>query len=181
MRILTEIIGNINHSEWRSRLSGMDIESIYLNQWTAQKSRFIAKSSLGNEFAVALKRNSHIADGDIIYYSPESNKVIVLRLDLNPVMVINLKQLDSANHETIMRLCIELGHALGNQHWPALVKGNKVFVPLTVDRKVMLSVMETHHFAGISYEFQTGRDVIPYLAPHELRRLFGAAFQTHSH
>ncbi|WP_274608946.1 hypothetical protein [Lamprobacter modestohalophilus] len=25
-----------------------------------------------------------------------------------------------------LRTCVELGHALGNQHWPALVKGTCV-------------------------------------------------------
>ena len=74
-----------------------------------------------------------------------------------------------------MRTCIELGHALGNQHWPALVKGTRVFVPLTVDHKVMASVMKTHRFEGIRYEFVPGEDIVPYLAPHESRRLFGGA------
>ena len=55
-----------------------------------------------------------------------------------------------------MRTCVELGHALGNQHWPALVKDTRVFVPLTVDRKVMASVMNTHRFEGIRYEFVPG-------------------------
>ena len=77
---------------------------------------------------------------------------------------------------------VELGHALGNQHWPAVVKGTKVYVPLTVDKKVMLSVMETHNIEGITYEFQPGTDIIPYLAPHEIRRLFGgASHESHSH
>jgi urease accessory protein len=181
MRILTEIIGNINRPEWISRLGNAEIENIYLNQWTAQKSRFVAHSSLGNEIAVALQRHTHIIDGDIVYYSPEANHAIVLRLDLNPVMVISMKLLYTSNHETIMRICIELGHALGNQHWPAVVKADKVYVPLTVDRKVMISVMETHHFSGITYEFLTGHEVIPYLAPHEIRRLFGATYQCHIH
>jgi urease accessory protein len=74
-----------------------------------------------------------------------------------------------------MRTCVELGHALGNQHWPALVKDTRVFVPLTVDHKVMASVMNTHRFEGIRYEFVPGDDIVPYLAPHESRRLFGGA------
>ncbi|MBL9122911.1 MAG: hypothetical protein JNG90_04715, partial [Planctomycetaceae bacterium] len=74
------------------------------------------------------------------------------------------------------------GHALGNQHWPAVVKETAVYVPLTVDRKVMASVMKTHAFAGITYEFIAGSEVIPYLTPHEARRLFGGADATpHSH
>ncbi len=70
---------------------------------------------------------------------------------------------------------MELGHAIGNQLWPAVVKGTKVYVPLTVDKKVMLSVMETHNIDNITYEFQEGKDIIPFLAPVELRRLFGGA------
>ena len=50
-----------------------------------------------------------------------------------------------------------------------------MFVPLTVDRKVMASVMNTHRFEGIRYEFVPGDDIVPYLAPHESRRLFGGA------
>ena len=77
---------------------------------------------------------------------------------------------------------MELGHAIGNQHWPAVVKGTKVYVPLTVDKKVMLSVMETHHIEDISFRFVQGTEVIPYLAPHEVRRLFGGAgHESHSH
>ena len=58
------------------------------------------------------------------------------------------------------------------------MKGTTVYVPLTVDRKVMASVMKTHAFAGITYEFAPGSEVIPYLAPHEARRLFGGADAT---
>ena len=56
-----------------------------------------------------------------------------------------------------MRTCVELGHALGNQHWPALVKGDRVFVPLTVDRKVMASVMNTHRFEEHPLRVRAGR------------------------
>ncbi len=48
-------------------------------------------------------------------------------------------------------------------------------MPLTVDRKVMASVMKTHRFEGIRYEFVPGGEIVPYLAPHESRRLFGGA------
>jgi urease accessory protein len=49
----------------------------------------------------------------------------------------------------------------------------QVYVPLTVDKTVMRSVMETHHLEGLTYTFRPGQAVIPYLAPHEVRRLFG--------
>lgn len=183
MKIYTEIIGNIYQTpEWGEKLKDATIEYVYLDQWTAQKSRFLGKSDKGEEYPIALKRHSQIIDGDVIYFSPEENKAVVLRIDLSPVLVIDMGALAQKDPETMIRISVELGHAIGNQHWPAVVKGTKVYVPLTVDKKVMLSVMETHHIEGITYEFQKGLEIIPYLAPHEIRRLFGGAGQeSHSH
>jgi urease accessory protein len=55
---------------------------------------------------------------------------------------------------------------------------------MTIDRKVMESVMRTHAIENISISFRRGAEVIPYLAPHEVRRLFGGtdpATAEHSH
>ena len=84
--------------------------------------------------------------------------------------------------EVIARTCVELGHAIGNQHWPAVVKGTQVYVPLTVDKAVMGSVMRTHALPQITFDFVPADEVIPHLAPHEARRLFGAsAPDEHTH
>ena len=183
MKVYNEIIGNMNLSpEWKEKLENADIDYIFLDQWTAQKSRFLGKGVSGTEYPIALARHSQIVDGDIIDYNPESNKAAVLKIELSPVLVIDMGGLADKDPETIIRVSVELGHAVGNQHWPAVVKGTKVYVPLTVDKKVMLSVMETHHIEGITYEFQKGMEIIPYLAPHEIRRLFGGAgHESHSH
>lgn len=183
MKIFTEIIGNLFFDpEWKDRLKDVSVEWVDLDQWTAQKSRFLVKSDQGNEYAVALKRHSQVVNGDILDYLPEEKKALALRIELSPVLVIDLGALAQKDPDTIIHICVELGHAIGNQHWPAVVKGTKVFVPLTVDKKVMMSVMDTHHIEGISYEFQPGLEVIPYLAPHEIRRLFGGTgHESHAH
>lgn len=182
MNVITEIIGNAHDPEWAERLGHTNVEYIFLDQWTAQKSRFLGKGDKGNEYPVALKRQTQVKDGDIIVFDPEAGCAAVIRLDLNPVLVIDLSRLENKAPEEIIRISVELGHAIGNQHWPAVVKETKVYVPLTVDRKVMLAVLETHHIEEISYEFEEGRGVIPYLAPHEIRRLFGGAgHESHAH
>ena len=183
MKVYNEIIGNMNLSqEWKEKLENADIDYIFLDQWTAQKSRFLGKGVSGAEYPIALARHSQIVDGDIIDYDPSTNKAAVLKIELSPVLVIDMGGLADKDPETIIRVSVELGHAVGNQHWPAVVKGTKVYVPLTVDKKVMLSVMETHHIEGITYDFQKGMEIIPYLAPHEIRRLFGGAgHESHSH
>lgn len=183
MKIYNEVVGNMLLSpEWKEKLENADIDYVFLDQWTAQKSRFLAKGVSGTEYPVALARHSQVDDGDILSYDPETGKAVVIRIELSPVLVVDLSGLASKDHDTIIRHAVELGHAIGNQHWPAVVKGTKVYVPLTVDKKVMLSVMETHHIDDITFEFQKGMEIIPYLAPHEIRRLFGGAGQeSHSH
>lgn len=173
MKIYTEILGNLYAPEWSEAAKKARKEYIDLDQWTAQKSRFVIKSDQSNEYAVALKRHSQLLDGDIIEYLPEENKIVAIRIQLSDVLVIDLSGLAREKPETIIHISVELGHAIGNQHWPAVVKGTKVYVPLTVDKKVMDSVMRTHHIEDITYSFQPGSEIIPYLAPHEIRRLFG--------
>lgn len=183
MTVYNEVLGNINRdAEWKHKLESVETDEIFLDQWTAQKSRFLARGVSGEEYPVALKRHTQVADGDVIFYDPEAGKAAVLRIELNPVLVIDLSGIAEKDHDTIIRTSVELGHAIGNQHWPAVVKGTKVYVPLTVDEKVMMSVMETHNIEGISFNFERGLSVIPYLAPHEVRRLFGGAgHESHVH
>ena len=183
MTVYSEILGNMmREPEWAEKLKDFEIDYIPLDQWTAQKSRFLAKGASGKEYPVALKRHTQVADGDIIEIDTEGKKAAVLRIELNPVMVVELDGISGAKPEDIIRIALELGHAIGNQHWPAVVKGTKVYVPLTVDKKVMMSVMETHHIEGIKFRFEKGFDIIPYLLPHEIRRLFGGAgHESHSH
>ncbi len=183
MKIFSEVIGNIHADKTLAdKLANADIEYLDLDQWTAQKSRFIVSGDKGTQCAVALKRNTQLIEGDVLEYDPATNKAIVARIELSPVFVIDLSAVEQQDKLSIIQTCIELGHAIGNQHWPAVIKGTKVFVPLTVDKKVMQSVMDTHAIPGVTYEFQTGQEVIPYLAPHEIRNLFGGTAQeSHSH
>ena len=153
-----------------------------LDQWEAQKSRLRKSSQNGLDLAISLPRGILLRDGDILKWDEAQGTATVARVNLKDVMVVELSALQTQNSEVLVRTCVELGHALGNQHWPAVVKGNRVFIPLTVDKKVMASVMKTHAFHGITYEFIPGSEVIPYLAPHESRRLFGGAEgPIHSH
>lgn len=187
MKIYTAILGNLHAPEWAERAAGAEIETLELDQWTAQKSRFVACSDRDNEYAVALERRTQLLDGDILEYDADSRRIVAIGIRLSDVLVADLGELAREQPEEIIHIALELGHAIGNQHWPAVVKGTKVYVPLTVDKKVMDSVMRTHRIEHVNYAFQPGSEVIPYLAPHEIRRLFGgashedAAEHTHYH
>ena len=182
MILVEKPLGNAGESDWIERLGRVSVDYLELDQWQAQKNRFRLRTGAGTVVAVSLERNTHLRDGDILVWDEPGRTAIVVRVNLNDVMVLHFESLLGQPAEMLARACIELGHALGNQHWPAVVKGSTVYVPLTVDRKVMASVMRTHAFEGIACEFVPGAEVIPFLAPHEARRLFGGADATpHSH
>jgi urease accessory protein len=184
MVVIEAILGNVGDPEWAERLSAADVDLLQIDQWEAQKSRFRKTTTKGAEVAVSVDRGTYIRDGDVLLWDAQALSAIVARIELRDIMVVHLDELMTLAPEEAMRTCVELGHAMGNQHWPALVKGNLVYVPLTVDRKMMASVMDTHRFEGIRYEFIPGREVVPHLAPHESRRLFGGAegpVHSHSH
>jgi urease accessory protein len=174
--ILVEaVLGNVDDPEWAARLAAAVVDPLDLDHWEAQKNRFRKKTGSGAELAVSLDRGTFMRNGDVLVWDPDAARAVVARISLRDVMIIHLDGMADAPPELAMRTCVELGHALGNQHWPALVKGSRVYVPLTVDRKVMASVMNTHRFESIRYEFVAGDEIVPYLAPHESRRLFGGA------
>jgi len=180
--VIETILGNISDPEWADRLAASEVDVLEVDQWEAQKSRLRKTTAKGAEVAISVDRGVYLRDGDVLLWDAQARSALVARIEVRDVMIIHLDELMHLAPEVALRTCVELGHAMGNQHWPALVKDNLVYVPLTVDRKVMTSVMNTHHFDGIRYEFMSGREVVPYLAPHESRRLFGAAEgPVHSH
>ena len=182
MILVERVLGNINDPAWAARLAGTTLDQLDLDQWAAQKNRMRKHSRGGLELALSLERTSRLRDGDILVWDEAKRSAVVARISLQDVMIVHLDAVARQAPDAIARACFEIGHALGNQHWPAVVKDTRVFVPLTVDRKVMESVMRTHDFEGVRVEFVPGDGVIPYLAPHEARRLFGGANATpHSH
>lgn len=182
MILVEDILGNATDPEWAAHIAAGTVDVVELDHWEAQKSRFRKRTRGGTEVAVSLNRGTFIRDGDVLVWDAEGPWLILASIRMREVMTIHLDGLAQGDPSVAMRTCVELGHALGNQHWPALVKGTRVYVPLTVDRKVMESVMRTHRFEGIRYELVPGAEVVPYLAPHESRRLFGAAEgAVHSH
>ncbi|MDP2355408.1 MAG: urease accessory protein UreE [Beijerinckiaceae bacterium] len=175
MILVEAVLGNRNEPKWQALLASAKIDFLELDQWESQKSRLRKRTVSDQELAISLERGMHIHDGDVLHWQADSYCAVVARIDVREVMVVDLTELSRLDPVLAMRTCIEIGHAMGNQHWPALVKNNKVYVPLVLARKVMDSVMRTHAFENIAYEFVPGREVIPYLAPHETRRLFGGA------
>ena len=129
MILIKTVLGNIGDREWTERLSAASTDLLEIDQWEAQKSRFRKTTAKGVEIAVSIDRGTHIRDGDVLLWDAQARSALVARIELRDVMIVHLDELMSLAPEVAMRTCVELGHAMGNQHWPALVKDNRRLCP----------------------------------------------------
>jgi len=180
---VSAVLGNAADGDWAARLNVARVDVLPLNAADAQRTRLRKVTDGGTDVAIALQRGVQLRDGDVLGWDEAGKTAVVVRVDLPDVMVIDLSSLLGGPAETLLARSVEVGLALGNQHWPALVKGAHVYLPVPVAHKVMATVLSTHELAGVSYSFRSGAEVLADLAPQEARLLFaGFADQAaHSH
>ncbi len=181
MILVENALGNLNDPVWQEKAKDLQVDYLALEQWEAPKSRLRKMSEGGVEIAISLPRSQHLHNGDVLHHDEAKNLIVVARIALKEVMVIELESLESRTPQEILNICFQLGHALGNQHWPAVIKGSTVYVPLSVDQKVMASVMKTHAIEGVKSHFAPGEEIAAKLDASEVRMLFAGADATPHH
>jgi urease accessory protein len=180
--LVETVLGNAVDPQWAAQLAAARVDHLDLDQWEAQKHRVRKRTRGGAEVALVRGLGERLRDGDVLSWDPQAGTALVARIRLSEVLVIDLAGLARLPEPRRLAAAVALGHAVGNQHWPAVVHGGRVYVPVSVDRKVMDSVLRTHGMDGVAHEFRPGAEVLVALGPDEARRLFGGAGPVgHSH
>ena len=66
------MLGNINRDQqWKEKLKNMETDYIFLDQWTAQKSRFLGREQVARNIRLLLSV-TQVADGDVIDFDPDT-------------------------------------------------------------------------------------------------------------
>ena len=157
MLIVNEIIGNVIADErWNNLYNQMNRDgkahTIMFSRQESERCRLFKRlPEYNEEMGIDLKRGMVLHDGDILYYRTEE-KMFIAKIEAEKMMV--LKFAGNVPADALFESAVKLGHAIGNQHWTMKVVGKTVFVPLTLDRKVMESVIKTHNIPGIEYVFE---------------------------
>ncbi|EMO2481743.1 MULTISPECIES: urease accessory protein UreE [Citrobacter freundii complex] len=182
MYLIEKTLGNINsRGELDLSAEGIKHDVLVLEQWEAQKSRCRKKSQFGYDIGLSLDRHIRLNDGDILLYDKANRYLLTVKIQLRRVMVVDLGLFDVEKITDLLTRAFELGHALGNQHWKAVIKGYCVFIPIVVADKMLASVMKSHGYIEGQYYFTEGEKVIPLLTPSESRLLFGGTEEAHTH
>lgn len=166
-----EILGNLNHSSElaeRHRAWQEDgaVERLALDMWSAQRSRLRATTDAYTELGIALPRGQALTDGDVLLADEAKRRMIVVAVEQQRVMVC---EIDAAANAPA-RIALELGHALGNQHWPIAANGLRVYVPAVADEAIMDAMMRARKLPNVTWYFTaaTADMSLPVTAPsHE--------------
>ena len=171
MILVEQILGNVGedarlrdlHRRWQAEGRA---ETVALTPLEAQKGRLRTATDKGTPLGLSLGRGAALRDGDVLYLDEAQGRIIVARLTPEEVLVITVQPAASA--EALLRVAVQLGHVLGNQHWPVKVEGLSVYVPVSVDKQVMETVLKTYGLQGITYRFEEGSvGPIPRTVPHD--------------
>ncbi|OON41907.1 urease accessory protein UreE [Izhakiella australiensis] len=175
MRIVERVLGNVKkESGWEQQMQRLTPDRLVLSQWEAQKSRYRKYTEGGLELGIMLDRNLQLKDGDVLLWDAAQQLMVIVELKLPDVMVLYLG-LQQGDIPQLMTACFELGHALGNQHWKAMLKDNRVLIPLTVSRRMVESVIKSHGFDKLPCACVRGEMLQEELTQAQARLLFAGA------
>jgi urease accessory protein len=169
MVVIETVRGNVHHdlhlaTAYREAQAAGHVDEVRLTPLEAQKGRLRVTSIHGTPFGLSLGRGAVVCDGDILYQD-DSGSMVVARIMPEEVLVITVRP--QASPADLLRVAAHLGHVLGNQHWPFTVEGSSVYVPVSVDKTVMDTVLRTHGLEGVEYHFEEcAVGPIPRTIPH---------------
>lgn len=149
-------LGNINEDErlalevQRKEKVG-ETDSILLSFHDAGRRRLRVTTTGGRSIGIALEGGNVLKDGDVFALADESPLLVVVNIAPSEAMALRLSE--DLPSEKLFAFGVRLGHMLGNQHWPIRIERDVVLAPVSIDRKVMETVVKTHGFKEIEWDF----------------------------
>lgn len=131
-------LGNIHQNPaLADRLSeaktNQQLLEVNLHQSDRAKGRISCTSTSGMAIGIIKSRELKIQTGDL--YQTEQNYLLLVTLIAEKVLILSLPQ-ETNNTEVQL---VQLGHLLGNQHYPIQIKNQKVYVRLNSNQNHIAS------------------------------------------
>jgi len=154
--VVDSLLGNTGLDERLAhRVQAMEksstAERVRVSFHDAQRRRLRLTAESGLEVGVDMQAGRPLQDGDVLCPDHDDSRVVVVEVAPSHAMAIRVMP-PMADAESFA-YGVRLGHMLGNQHWPVKVDGPVVLTPVNIDRLVMETVLKTHGFAGLEWEF----------------------------
>ena len=135
---------------------------VNLSQIDRGKGRIHAQSTNGIAVGIIKSRDWLLREGDVL--ETEQGKLVLVHIQAQELIVLSFAE--SAVNNPIE--LIHLGHVLGNHHYPIIVKDNKIYLQLIVDKEVIEATIGNFNIPGlqIDYEEQAEGDRFSFSQHH---------------
>jgi len=156
MIVVNRVLGNANKDQelsYRTQAREKDghVTRVRMSASDAQRRRLRLVADSGVEVGIAIEAGMTLQDGDVLCRDDDESELIVVGVEPSEAMVIRVNP--PPRDEASFLYGVQVGHMLGNQHWPIKVDGRGVLTPVNIDRLVMEKVLRTHGLEGLEWEF----------------------------
>ena len=147
--VAQKYLGNINQNldlanliETRSHLE------LSLSLSDRNKGRIHGYTDSGVAVGIIKDRDRPLRSGDL--YRTDSDKLLLIELEEQELLVIDLATIDNVSPHQL----VQLGHVLGNHHYPIAIEGDRILVQLITDKLVLEQLIKLS-IPGLKISYQT--------------------------
>ncbi len=121
---------------------------VNLSQSDRRKGRIYVQSTAGMAVGIIKSRDWLLREGDVL--ETEQGKLLLVHLQPQELMVLSFTPSVVNNPIEL----IHLGHVLGNHHYPIVVKDNKIYLQLIVDKEIMEKTIRNFAIPGLQIDYE---------------------------
>ena len=135
---------------------------VSLTQSDRAKGRIQAQSTSGVTVGIIKSRDWSLRQGDV--FITKSGSLLLIHLQEQRLMVLSFT-------EPAADLAIELvhlGHVLGNQHCPIIIRNRKIYLQPTGDTAIIEATIKDFQIPGLKIDYESRSEAMPLgLSPEE--------------
>lgn len=121
---------------------------VNLSQSDRGKGRIYTQSTSGMPVGIIKNRDWLLREGDML--ETEQGKLLLVHIQTQELMVLSFSESVASNAIDL----IHLGHVLGNHHYPIMVKDNKIYLQLIVDKERIEATIRNFNIPGLQIDYQ---------------------------
>ncbi|MFT4945916.1 MAG: urease accessory protein [Natronomonas sp.] len=122
------------------------LEVVRIEAGDRKRSRLRAETDEGTDLGIVLDRP--LTAGDVLTLDDE--RAIVVEFERRDAAVVDLPEPTTAG----VKVAVELGHRIGNQHWGLAVEDGSLYVPVEADRHILEGVLAEQLPEGATVEYE---------------------------
>ena len=152
-QIAQTYLGNINDNSDLAELVKIETGlEITLQESDRHKGRIHAHTIDGIAIGIIKSRDRSLTSGDL--FKTNSGQLVLIQLQEQELMVLDLSTLEDNISATTL---VNLGHILGNHHYPILIQDKKIYIQLTTDKLILEKLIKELNITNlhIKYEMQS--------------------------